>query len=108
MDYKILQIPRDRLKEMVEKEHYCYLDYEMAKQNGFSVKNYKVIYEGQIEKQEGPIENTLEDLFVLFNESDDRPTDFKGHSLSVGDLVELDGKTYFVDFVGYSEVKEDK
>ena len=47
--------------------------------------------------------NALEELFKIFNIK--IPEDFKGHSLSVSDIVEIDGKNYYCDFVGWEELK---
>jgi len=44
----------------------------------------------------------LEKMFNTFNQ--ERPTDFLGHSLSVSDLVEIDGAYYFCDSFGWVEV----
>ena len=50
----------------------------------------------------------LEDVFVLFNSS--RPEGFRGHSLSVSDIVEVEDAAsitpgcYFCDSVGFKEV----
>ena len=48
----------------------------------------------------------LEAVFVKFNL--DRPEDFKGHSLSVSDVVVMDDKAYYVDAVGFQPLKEFK
>ncbi|VDN49232.1 protein of unknown function [Petrocella atlantisensis] len=65
--------------------------------------NYDFIYSGKL--QEGM---NLEDIYTKFNI--DRPDDFKGHSLSVSDVVVLvkDGETtaHFVDSFGFKEVPE--
>ena len=49
---------------------------------------------------------TLEEIFERFNLN--IPSDFKGHSLSVSDVIHVDTadskKTYFVDSFGFKEV----
>ena len=51
---------------------------------------------------------SLEDIFTQFNI--DRPEDFRGHSLSVSDVVVLhqngENTCHFVDSFGYKEVPE--
>lgn len=42
---------------------------------------------------------TPEDLFYEFNGI--HPQDFRGHSLSVSNVVEIDGKLYFCDTAGF-------
>ena len=44
----------------------------------------------------------LNDIFLRFNL--DRPEDFKGHSLSVSDIVVIDNVAHFVDSCGFKEV----
>lgn len=45
----------------------------------------------------------LETLFEIYNIR--RPTDFKGHSLSVGDIIDLDGRLYVCCNCGWKEIK---
>ena len=46
----------------------------------------------------------MEAVFQKFNI--DHPYDFKGHSLSVSDVVVMDDKAYYVDSVGFKPLKE--
>ena len=41
--------------------------------------------------------------FDMFNVR--RPNNFKGRSMSVSDIVEVDGKNYYCDGVGWVELK---
>ena len=94
MNYKIYQTdPHDC--------DYCFEWWSWAKDR-FNFKDYKLVYEDVIIPNEGPIENTLEELFEVFNV--ERPADFKGHSLSVSDIVELDGHYYYCDNVGWLDI----
>ena len=65
--------------------------------------NYELVYSAPLAP-----ETSLEDIYVRFNI--DHPKDFKGHSLSVSDVVVLhqDGQdaAHFVDSVGFREVPE--
>lgn len=92
MNYKIYQAD----------PHTCDYTFEWWSwaQDRFSFKDYKLVYEGEIEVED--VNKTLEDLFTIFNIK--RPQDFKGHSLSVSDIVELDGKYYYCDNVGWTEI----
>ena len=47
--------------------------------------------------------NALEELFEIFNVR--RPKDFERRSMSISDIVEIDGKNYYCDFVGWEELK---
>ena len=44
----------------------------------------------------------LNDLFEMFNIN--RPDDFKGWSLSVSDIIQLNDKLYFCDTFGWKEL----
>ena len=65
--------------------------------------NYELVYTAPLAP-----ETSLEDIYTRFNI--DHPKDFKGHSLSVSDVVVLhqDGQdaAHFVDSVGFREVPE--
>lgn len=53
-----------------------------------------------------PDSRLKEEIFRVFNI--DKPADFKGHSLSVSDIVVLDGAAYYVDVYGFKQVKNFK
>lgn len=83
-----------RFEGMVElRERGLYIDRE----------NYRRVYRGRLKDGE-----TLEDIYTRFNV--DRPKDFYGHSLSVGDIIGIvrDGKpaAYYVDSAGFEEVPD--
>ena len=94
MKYKIKQI------EDVENCAYAFKRYEWAK-NVLDLNDYEVVYEGELDCPEMP--NALEELFEIFNNK--RPKDFERHSMSISDIVEIDGKNYYCDFVGWEELK---
>lgn len=91
------------IKQWKDKINYpFFLDYEYARKHGFDLSKYESIYEGLLE-DEKDVNPGLEKIFTIFNNS--IPSDFKGHSLSVGDVVELDGVDYFVEPVGFTKVQ---
>lgn len=90
MNYKIKQ----------RKGQYEFIPWFKAK-DGFDPSDYEVVYEGELYSPEMP--NALEDVYYTFNQ--EIPADFKGHSLSVGDLVEVDGVDYYCDFIGWADTK---
>ena len=65
---------------------------------------YKKVYEGEVEEQ-GSVLKTLDHLFEKFNYQP--PSDFHGHSLSVSDVVALDGVNYYCDIYTWVNIKED-
>ena len=73
--------------------------------HGLSVSpaDYKQVYRGNLDSG-----TTLEDIYERFNL--DRPEDFTGHSLSVGDVVVLsrggNRQASFVDIIGFKELPE--
>ena len=94
MKYKIKQI------KDVENCAYAFKHYEWAK-NVIDLNDYEVVYEGELDYPEMP--NALEELFEIFNNK--RPKDFERRSMSISDIVEIDGKNYYCDFVGWEELK---
>lgn len=62
--------------------------------------NYGTVYDGEIES------NDLEEIYTKFNLN--HPQGFKGHSLSISDVVELYDSTsseyYYVDRFGFKEI----
>lgn len=95
MKYEILQIK----KVLISTGTWLFMDYEYAKKNGFDIRDYEVVYAGKIAVDKN-IYSVLDDLFIKFNAN--RPEDFKGHSLSVSDIIRLeDGRVFYVDPIGY-------
>ncbi len=71
--------------------------------------NYEKVYEGGMDAVScvsDDLRDKLEGIFQKFNI--DRPDDFKGHSLSVSDVVVLNEKAYYVDSFGFQPLKEFK
>ena len=95
MNYKIKQLKNIRDCD------YAFEWWDWAKDQ-FSLNDYEVVYEGELNPNNNKPEAVLDTLFEIFNIS--RPEDFKGHSLSVSDVVELDGVNYYCDSVGWVKV----
>lgn len=76
-------------------------DYLMKNGIKCDIRNYDLVYSGHMRPNE-----TLENLFYKFNM--ERPEDFKGHSLSVSDviIVKERGKSiaYYVDSFGFKQL----
>ena len=95
MVYKIFQ-----LNHSEEAHNYRFLPY---RENRVAQRSmYNVVYEGVIEDT-GDVFGVLESLFAKFNIN--HPADFKGHSLSVSDIIELDGKYYYCDSISFIQLK---
>lgn len=68
-------------------------------------KTYDKMYEADVSMLNGKSTGEkLESAFYVFNQ--ERPKDFKGHSLSVSDVVVLDDTAYYVDSVGFKPLKD--
>ena len=103
-------VPRDtfsiyQLKSGNETLDYRFEPLDAIRNNGLSVKpeNYEQVYTAPLTEKD-----SLESIYTRFNI--DRPADFKGHSLSVSDIVVLhqDGENtaHYCDRFGFSQVPE--
>lgn len=90
-NFSIYQVPPGP-----EGRDFRYRSYEELQADGLSVdrKNYQLIYSAPMDK-----DITLDEIYRRFNM--EHPADYKGHSLSMGDIVVFrqDGKqtAYYVD-----------
>lgn len=96
MNYRLYQIKDTRSCG------YAFWGYDWASAHGFSKEDYALAYEGSVPEAEPDV--ALEVLYRTFNSST-RPSDFKGRSMSVSDVVVLNGKAYYCDHVGFTEVE---
>lgn len=99
MKYTIHQLPWEN--------DLVYMNFEFAtKHGGVHIDSYEKVYTGEIEvsaKVTDAVGYALEELFGIFNT--DIPEDFTGRSLSVSDIVVLDGiGTYFCDSIGWKRI----
>ena len=103
-------VPRDtfsiyQLKPGDTTRDYRFEPLDAIRNNGLSVKpeNYELVYTSPLTEKD-----SLESIYTRFNI--DHPADFKGHSLSVSDIVVLhqDGKdtAHYRDRFGFSQVPE--
>ena len=83
----------------------------ITKDNFDAIKpeNYTLVYVGELSELQRQTQGaTLEAIFEKFNL--DHPEDFRGHSLSVSDIVVLhqngQNTAHFVDFFGYTEIPD--
>ena len=98
--YAIYQINEDAVKD-----NYLFMNLELVKSKGIKVRgeDYSLVYGGRLS---GDV--TLGMLYEKFNI--DHPEGFRGHSLSVSDVVVTNRggevKAYYVDSFGYAELPE--
>lgn len=104
MEIRIYQINSDR-----DTDGYKFMGMDWVKKHwgeqGVDSEIYDKVYEGTIDG------SSLEDVFCTFNFSS--PVGFKGHSLSVSDIVEVIQSSetepgfYFCDSIGFQKVEFD-
>lgn len=88
---------------------YRFQPYEKLQKEGLKVEpsHYERVYTGPLHEGE-TLEELLEDLYAEFNLA--IPEDFRGHSMSVSDVVVLHqnrkDKAYYCDVIGFREVPE--
>ena len=92
-----------QIKDDLTGENYAFMNMSFIESHGMQIKkeDYKLVYVGEL------LGNTsLDDIFERFNI--DRPKDFRGHSLSVSDIVVLnDGEkvtAHFVDSISFEQL----
>ena len=101
--FKIYQLPSGEKYHGVRFE-----DMGQLKRDGVQLNHddYELVYEGEVGEFRGNA--TLEALYTQFNT--DHPEDFRGHSLSVSDVIviSVDGNdtAYFCDSFGFTEMPE--
>ena len=99
--FSIYQVPAGP-----EGRDFRYRSYEELQAAGLAVdrKNYALVYTAPLDGK-----TTLENIYRTFN-TDDRPADFRGHSLSVSDVVVINrgGKeeAHYCDSIGFTPVPE--
>lgn len=101
--YAVLQ-----LKRIDETEQFRFMPYwhiqKLEEQP--TIDHYEVVYNGPIEQSAGAAEQ-LEGLYTKFNI--DHPEDFRGHSMSMSDIVALkvahEVSFHYVDRIGFVELQ---
>jgi hypothetical protein len=100
--YAVLQLKRTDETEEMQFMPYSYVQKQNLQP---TIDHYEVVYSGSLERSAGT-NDQLEDLYLKFNI--DQPEDFRGHSMSVSDIVALkvsgSVSCYYVDPVGFQEL----
>ena len=84
-----------------------FMNYEYLEEKGFPVQkeNYAAVYAGTLDRR-GDTQDRLNELYEALNIR--RPEDFRGHSLSVSDIVALKQNgvisCHYIDTVDFKEV----
>lgn len=101
IDYEIYQTNGERGYD------YRFESFDWAMEHGFSLKDYSLVYSGELRKPEGyyPDEQICEQLFTILNTN--QPYDYRARSLSMSDIICIGGHYYYVDSIGFVEVDEE-
>ena len=102
MKYTVFQIPFPETE--VQQKIFCQYAYKHLDWiDKVHPEYYKKTYEGDLETTSTDCIDILEELFELLNIN--HPVDYKGHSLSVSDIILLNGKYYYCDAYGWKEIE---
>ena len=80
-----------------------FMNYKWAMSHGgINLRDYKKVYTGGVTPRDS-VNRTLEEIYTILNTK--YPEDYRGHSLSVSDLVVLeDVGTFFCDSIGFKQI----
>ena len=101
MNYKIYQ-----LKVTERTKSALFMSFEAATRMicDLSMDDYSLEWNEDLEVYQEDYDylDFLNGVFRVFNIA--RPRNFKGHSVSISDIIELDGTLYYVDTFGFVEI----
>lgn len=104
MKYTILQL--DSYNQYVMKDEKLFVSWDILnKYSKFDISQYKKVYEDEVTEMTD-LFHILESIFEKFNHR--HPSDFYGHSLSVSDVVNVDGINYYCDIYGWVNTETGK
>lgn len=96
-EYRILQTPA--------KTPYCFRSFPEAMEHGFCRQDYVSVYAGTVDAT--TINEALGEIFRIHN-AENRPNGKGMRSLSVSDVVVIDGYPYYCDDWCWSEIPANK
>ena len=94
MNIKIYQINLDK-----DEQRAAFMSWESMERYGLALdrSSYDEVFSGDV-----PCDS-LEDVYYMFNM--EHPAGYRGRSLSVSDVVEIDGVFYFCDSFGWKRIE---
>ena len=114
MELKIYQIDTEKDKQRVVFEGYDSLQKITKKENAIDSDIYKCIYTMKPEDEEKFTHFDLDGFYHFLNSPyEERPKEYKGHSLSVSDIIVvknshcIDDGAYFCDRFGWKDVSNE-
>lgn len=96
--YKIYQLPIENNAKFMA------LEFVTEHNIMPTLNDYECVYECELDPRghETDVYKVLDNIFRIFNIN--HPEDFHGHSLSVSDVVEIDGEFYYCDDFGWEKL----
>ena len=88
-----------------ETRDYAFMPFDFAMKHNFSSYDYNLVYGDFIE--ENNVNVALNKLWIIFNR-DDRPNRLGMRSLSVSDVVVINGKPFYCDSFDWSEIPAER
>ena len=92
------------------KEEFVFMKWEWAKKHNWSFKSYNKVYNAYVVARDDY--DVLDYLFEIFNNN--HPKNFKGHSMSVSDIVKVyingnenKAKYYYCDIFGWRDITKE-
>lgn len=70
----------------------------VERHGGVDPSEYALAFEGEVDARD------LEDVYVIFNDCAKTPTGYRGHSLSVSDVIVTEDGAYFCDSFGFAKL----
>lgn len=95
MKYAIYQLKREFNNKLFARYSLIEKFY-----GGVNIEEYNNLYEGEIEGESEL--DACENVYKKFNLN--RPEDFKGHSLSMSDIVKVNENYYYCDSFGFKKI----
>lgn len=82
----------------IETTDYAFMSYMYARAHGLSIEDYDCVEDRDMSIETKNTKDLLEWLFMVYN-GGDKPNGMR--SMSVSDIVELNGNKYYCDSVGW-------
>lgn len=94
MEMRILQLKKDKTRQ------YGFMSHEFASENGFDLNDYDSVWEENIDS-----DTNLDDIWTRFqHENEDCPENYHGRSMSVSDIIDLEGHLFYCEPTGWKEL----
>lgn len=94
MKIKIYQITTEKDARCLK---FMNLDF-VNRHGGVKASEYELAFDGEVDARD------LDDVYVIFNDYAKMPAGYRGHSLSVSDVVVTEDGAYFCDSFGWAEL----